>query len=83
MPSGAAVWALGFLISLRPPIIHIVNSEKTCFTMQNLISGALTHLRGVSNTIIGICSYLKVHSNDNEMVETLNYLTGILTGRLF
>ena len=40
---------------------------------------SLTHLRGVSNTIIGICSYLKVHSNDSEMLETLNYLTGILT----
>ena len=71
---GRTIWALGYLISSQ-----ISNSYKE-FALE--IYGksfphfkSLKHLRGMANTIIGICLYLKTVPGDDGMLNELLRLT--------
>ncbi|GAC1301880.1 MAG: glycosyltransferase family 4 protein [Mucilaginibacter sp.] len=71
---GRTIWSLGYLIgcaasnSYREFATEIFHKSFSHFK-------ALKHLRGMANTIIGICLYLKVVPGDEGMVIELMRLT--------
>ncbi len=71
---GRTIWALGYLIgcaasnSYREFALEIFHKSFVHFK-------ALTHLRGIANTIIGISLYLKIFPGDEGMVNELVRLT--------
>ena len=71
---GRTIWALGYLIgcaasnSYREFATELFHRSFSHFK-------ALKHLRGMANTIIGICHYLKVVPGDEGMVQELIRLT--------
>jgi glycosyltransferase involved in cell wall biosynthesis len=71
---GRTIWALGYLIgcaasnSYREFATELFHRSFPHFK-------ALKHLRGMANTIIGICHYLKVVPGDEGMVQELVRLT--------
>ena len=71
---GRTIWALGYLIGAAAS-----NSYRE-FAMEIFVKSfphfkALTHLRGMANTIIGIASYLQVVPGDDGMVNEMIRLT--------
>jgi len=74
---GRTIWALGYLVRFA----H--NNSGSRFG-EDLFRKALpnfknlSHLRGISNTIIGLTYYLKEHPSDKESIDALNHLTGVL-----
>jgi len=74
---GRTIWALGFLIQYSP-------SKSYREFAQELFGNALPHflsmkhLRGTSNTLIGVSHYLHTHKQDKKVLEQLNALTDIL-----
>src|SRR6185312_10738262 len=62
---GRTIWALGYLIGCAAS-----NSYRSFSHFKSL-----KHLRGMANTIIGICLYLKVVPGDEGMVNELIRLT--------
>ncbi|MFI5138880.1 MAG: glycosyltransferase [Sphingobacteriales bacterium] len=71
---GRTVWALGHLIG------SVANSSYREFAMELFQKSfphfkALKHLRGMANTIIGVCLYLRVVPGDEGMVDELLRLT--------
>ena len=74
---GRTIWALGYLVRFAK------NNSGSRFgedLYRNAMSHfkKLTHLRGISNTIIGVTYYLKEHPSDKNSIDALNQLTGIL-----
>jgi hypothetical protein len=75
---GRSIWSLGYLIRYAPNNsykefgLELFHRSYSQFTQ-------LKSLRAISNTIIGICHYLKVYSNDEGMVHTLSIVTKQLT----
>ncbi|MBS7564534.1 glycosyltransferase family 4 protein [Mucilaginibacter sp. Bleaf8] len=71
---GRTIWALGYLIgcaasnSYREFALELFHRSFGHFK-------SLVHLRGMANTIIGICHYLKVYPTDDGMVSELIRLT--------
>jgi len=71
---GRTIWALGYLIgcaasnSYREFATELFHRSFSHFK-------SLKHLRGMANTIIGICLYLKVVPGDEGMVNELIRLT--------
>jgi glycosyltransferase involved in cell wall biosynthesis len=74
---GRAVWALGCLVHDAPTSAYCKFGEELFHKAQPIFQ-SLTHLRGISNTIIGISYYLKINPCDNGLQNTLVYLTGTL-----
>ncbi|MGN6177584.1 MAG: glycosyltransferase [Mucilaginibacter sp.] len=71
---GRTIWALGYLISCAAS-----NSYRE-FAMELFHRSlphfkALTHLRGMANTIIGVSQYLKAVPTDESMLDELVKLT--------
>ncbi len=71
---GRTIWALGFMICSAP------NNSYREFALELFHRSVphfckLNHLRGMVNTMIGICYYLRVHSADEGMLHQLNELT--------
>src|SRR4030043_1565748 len=71
---GRAVWALGYLIGNSPNDAYYQSGRmiffEACPNFEKLQS-----LRGIANTIIGICYYLMTSKSDESMIETLRKLT--------
>lgn len=71
---GRTIWALGHLIgcaannSYREFALELFHRSYPHF-------GALKYIRGMANTIIGICLYLKVYPTDEGMTAELIRLT--------
>lgn len=74
---GRTIWALGCLINQAPSHAYARFGtelfQKACPHFRQL-----EHLRGIGNTIIGVCYYLKTCPSDKGMLDMLNYLTGVL-----
>jgi glycosyltransferase involved in cell wall biosynthesis len=71
---GRTVWALGYLIHCAP------NNSYREFANDMFLKSVphfqkLEHLRGIANTIIGISYYLKVHGDNEALLNQLNHLT--------
>jgi hypothetical protein len=71
---GRTIWALGYLV-------HHAPNNGYCKFGEELFHKALpnfrnlTHLRGISNTIIGVTYYLKTHPCEHVVQNSLDYLT--------
>ncbi|MGZ3763424.1 MAG: glycosyltransferase [Mucilaginibacter sp.] len=74
---GRTIWALGYLIgcpasnSYREFAIELFQKSITHFK-------SLQHLRGIANTIIGLCHYLQMFPTDEGLVDELIRLTNPL-----
>lgn len=71
---GRTVWALGYLIS-NSPKDSFYQFARDLFGKAKSNFGNLEHLRGIANTIIGICHYLQKLPDDEEVLDSLRHLT--------
>ncbi len=71
---GRTVWALGYLISCAASNSYREFATEI-FHKSYAHFKSLKHLRGMANTIIGICLYLKAVPGDDGMVAELIRLT--------
>jgi len=67
---GRAVWALGYLLGNSPNDAYY-QSGKMIFFDASKNFNKLRSLRGIANTIIGVCYYLKTNKSDDSMTEIL------------
>lgn len=71
---GRAVWALGYLLGNSPNDAYYQSGRMIFFeAFPNFEK--LQSLRGIANTIIGICYYLMTNKSDESMIEVLRKLT--------
>jgi len=71
---GRAVWALGYLLGNSPNDAYYQSGRMIFFeAFPNFEK--LQSLRGIANTIIGICYYLMTNRSDESMIEVLRKLT--------
>lgn len=75
---GRTVWALGYLVHYSPGSSYAEFGEELLWKALPRAEN-LEHLRGVANSIIGICYYLKTHSSNKEMMKMMLRLTKRLT----
>lgn len=71
---GRTIWALGYLINSSP------NRSYTEFGYELFHKAVphferLTHLRGICNTLIGICLYLRKNAHDEYVTSILHNLS--------
>ena len=74
---GRTVWVMGYLIELGINDAYTQFAKDTFFRAVPHIAG-LASLRGISNSIIGLCYFLRRYP-DNEHI---NHLLVVLTGKL-
>ncbi|MDP4277175.1 MAG: glycosyltransferase family 4 protein [Bacteroidota bacterium] len=74
---GRTIWALGFLLGNAPNYAYYQAAKKMLFSAAPNFD-KLESIRGIANTIIGICLYLKSNPSDANMVEKLKHLSSIL-----
>lgn len=67
---GRAVWALGYLLGNSPNDAYY-QSGKMIFFDASKNFNKLRSLRGIANTIIGVCYYLRTKKSDDSMTEIL------------
>ena len=74
---GRTIWVLGYLMGNAPNDAYYQTARLLFFdaspNFQNLSS-----IRGIANTMIGICYYLKTNPGDNEIKSSLIQMTNIL-----
>ncbi len=71
---GRAVWALGYLLGNSPNDAYYQAGRMIFFeAMPNFEK--LQSIRGMANTIVGICYYLRTNKSDDSMTEILSKLT--------
>ena len=71
---GRAVWALGYLLGNSPNDAYYQSGRMIFFEAYPNFE-KLQSLRGIANTIIGICYYLMTNKSDESMTELLRKLT--------
>ena len=76
---GRAVWALGYLLGNSPNDAYYQTGRMIFFeALPNF--DKLKSLRGIANTIIGICYYLRTDKSDDSMIEVLTRMTNKIIG---
>jgi len=70
---GRTIWALGYLLG-NPPNDAYFQTGKELFFNAAPNFEKLTSIRGIANTIIGICYYLKTSPMDDSITERLRNL---------
>ncbi|GAH44215.1 unnamed protein product, partial [marine sediment metagenome] len=71
---GRSVWALGYLLGNSPNDAYYQTGRMIFFeAMPNFEK--LQSIRGMANTIVGICYYLRTNKSDDSMTEILSKLT--------
>jgi len=74
---GRTIWALGYLLYKAPNDAYYQTGRLIFFNalpnFENLKS-----IRGIANTMIGICFYLKNNPSDDSMTERLRNMANIL-----
>lgn len=71
---GRTVWSLGYLINHAPNRSYLEFGYELFFkSVQHF--DKLEHLRGVCNTLIGVCYFLKKHPQDERLLAELKKLT--------
>jgi hypothetical protein len=71
---GRTIWALGYLINAAPNYSYVEFGKELFFKAVPHFK-ALTHLRGICNTITGLSYYLKTYPYDEGILNELNFLT--------
>lgn len=74
---GRTIWALGYLIGNAPNDAYYQMGKLVFFDGAPNFE-KLKSIRGIANTIIGICYYLKTNSADQQMMGVLKNLTNNL-----
>lgn len=74
---GRTIWALGYLMGNAPSDAYYQTGKLVFFDAAPNFE-KLTSIRGIANTIIGICYYLKTNSSDEFMKTALRKLTDTL-----
>lgn len=76
---GRTIWALGYLL-VNAPNDAYYQTGKLLFFNASPHFEKLVSIRGIANTMIGICYYLKSNPSDDTMTERLRNLANILVG---
>jgi glycosyltransferase involved in cell wall biosynthesis len=74
---GRTVWALGYMINYAPNNSYREFAEELFYRSIPHFK-ALKHLRGIANSIIGLCHYLRIHPSNEGLVNELIALTAPL-----
>ncbi len=74
---GRAIWAIGYLLN-NSPNDSFYQTGKQIFDKARPQFTKIKSIRSIANTIIGISHYLKSHSWDDGMIETLKILSNNL-----
>jgi glycosyltransferase involved in cell wall biosynthesis len=74
---GRSIWALGFLIRFAPNSAYR-EAALEIFYLAVPHFDKLVHLRGIANTVIGICHYLSFYPTDEALLKLLYDLSGKL-----
>lgn len=67
---GRTIWALGYLLGNAPNDAYFQAGSGVFFNAAPNFE-KLTSIRGIANTIIGMCYYLKTNPSDDSMTERL------------
>jgi glycosyltransferase involved in cell wall biosynthesis len=67
---GRTIWALGFLMAHAPNDAYYQTGRLVFFNASPNFE-KLVSIRGIANTMIGICFYLKSNPSDDQMTERL------------
>jgi glycosyltransferase involved in cell wall biosynthesis len=67
---GRTIWALGYLLGNSPNDAYYQSGKMIFFDAAKNFD-KLKSLRGIANTIIGICYYLRTNKSDDSMTEIL------------
>ncbi|MDC7236082.1 MAG: glycosyltransferase family 4 protein [Spirochaetales bacterium] len=77
---GRSVWALGFVVRSVPSDSFSELSRELFLKSYGLFD-SLSSLRGIANTIIGVCHWLHRYPGDEGMARTLKGLTAKILSR--
>jgi glycosyltransferase involved in cell wall biosynthesis len=72
---GRAIWALGYLVRFAPNEAYFQLAREMFIKASPHFERGLESIRGMANTIIGICHYLHHFSGDRGMKKILNEIT--------
>lgn len=70
---GRTIWALGYLLGNAPNDAYYQTGKEVFFKAAPNFE-KLKSIRGIANTMIGICYYLKTNLTDDAMMERLRNL---------
>ncbi len=71
---GRAIWSLGYLLGNAPNDAYYQTGREIFFDAAPNFN-ELRSVRGIANTIVGICYYLKSNPSDEEMIQVLRDLS--------
>ncbi len=74
---GRTIWALGYLLGNAPNDAYYQTGKLIFFNASPNFE-KLKSIRGIANTMIGICYYLKSNPSDDSMTERLRNLANVL-----
>jgi len=74
---GRTIWALGYLLGNAPNDAYYQTGKLIFFNASPNFE-KLKSIRGIANTMIGICYYLKSTPSDDSMTERLRNLANVL-----
>ncbi len=74
---GRAIWSLGYLLGNAPNDAYYQTGREIFFDAVPNFSG-LRSVRGIANTIVGLCYYLKSNPSDEGMIQVLRDLSNKL-----
>ncbi len=67
---GRTIWALGYLLNNAPNDAYYQTGKEVFFNAAPNFE-KLESIRGIANTMIGVCYYLKTNLTDDSMTERL------------
>jgi len=74
---GRTIWALGYLMENAPNDAYYQTGKLIFFNAAHNFE-KLKSIRGIANTMIGICYYLESNPSDDSMTERLRNLAHVL-----
>lgn len=74
---GRTIWALGYLIGYAPNDAYYQTGKSIFFNASPNFE-KIKSIRGIANTIIGVCYYLKRNPSDDSMIERLRNMANKL-----
>ncbi|MCK3684942.1 glycosyltransferase family 4 protein [Maribellus sp. YY47] len=74
---GRTIWALGYLLGNAPNDAYYQTGRLIFFNAAPNFE-SLKSIRGIANTMIGICYYLRSNPSDDSMTERLRNLANVL-----
>jgi glycosyltransferase involved in cell wall biosynthesis len=79
---GRTIWALGYLMGNAPNDAYYQTGKLVFFDAAPNF-GKIKSIRGIANTIVGICYYLKTNASDDFLIQSLRQLTDTLISHYY